>query len=135
MTSYAKLKPALKPTGKKVTKTELTRSVKSLASMLGSGREVGRLKLSILDGRQRHSYAIDLAQGKSSVSTDPEGRSNFEIACTKDVYVEMMTGALSPADAFLTGRLEVHGSLGFAKRVYARAARGGLGDLASLGDE
>ena len=135
MTSYAKLRPTLKPTGKKVTKTDLTRSVKSLARTLSAGRVVGRLNLSILDGRQRHSFAVDLERGKHSVSTRPKGRSDFEISCDKDVYVKMMTGALSPADAFLTGRLEVHGRLGFAKRVYALAARGGLGDLAELGDE
>lgn len=135
MTSYAKLKPALKPTGKKVTKTDLKRSVENLAGTLAAGREVGRLKLSILDGRQRHSYAIDLARGKSSVSANAEGRSDFEIACDKDVYVEVVTGKLSPADAFLKGRLEVHGSLGLAKRLYARATRGGRGDLAALGDD
>lgn len=134
MSRYAKLKPILKPAGKKVSTAELTRSVKSLAGVLEKGREVGRLKLSILHGRRRHSYAIDLMRGKSSVAANPEGSSDFEIACRKDVYVEMVSGTLSPADAFLTGRLEVHGSLGFAKRMYARAARGGLGDLAKFGE-
>jgi putative sterol carrier protein len=133
-TRYAKLKPILKPAGKKVSTTELTESVKGLAGTLEKGREVGRLALSILDGRQRHSYAIELVRGRSTVATNPEGRSDLQIACRKDTYVQIVSGELSPADAFLTGRLEVHGNLGFAKRVYARAARGGLGDLAKFGD-
>lgn len=133
MSSYAKLRPILKPAGKKVSTAALTRSVKSLAGVLEKGREVGRLRLRILDGRRSHSYAIDLMRGKSSVATGVEGSSDLEIACRKDAYVEMVSGELSPADAFLTGRLEVHGNLGFAKRMYARAARGSLGTLAKFG--
>ena len=134
MPTYAKLKPVLEPSDKKVSTTELNRSIKTLADTLGKGREVGRLKLNLLEGRKRRSFAVELSRGKSSVTKEPEGRSDFEITCSKDVYVEMASGELSPADAFLTGRLEVHGSLGFAKKMYARAARGKLGDLADIGD-
>jgi hypothetical protein len=104
----------------KVTATEVKESMEALTKHLGRGRDLGRLRLRLLGGRKRNTYAIELLGGEGRMSQSEADEFDFEVVCTEETWAEIANGDLSPIDAYLAGRMELTGDLDFAKRQLAK---------------
>jgi len=84
----------------------------------------------MVDDKTGAPWRLDMRSGKSAVSKEAAGKAHFAIKASRATLAEMAKGDLSPVDAYLAGRLEVHGDLDFGMRLFARlAARGGDKEL------
>ncbi|MGQ0569590.1 MAG: SCP2 sterol-binding domain-containing protein [Armatimonadota bacterium] len=132
MKRYARLNPLFKnpSTVKSVRDLNLDQSMDALVRRLGGARESGSAEVYIVGGLRETAYRLEFVGGKGTVSKVNAGAADFAVRASAETWMEMAKGDLSPIDAFLTGRLEVHGDLGFGKRLFAKAAsRGGERDL------
>ena len=131
MAGFAKLNPLIEDGSyKEFTDKHVDEVLSNLAKRLAPGRDEGRFNIDILDGDRRRSYSVQLKDRNCSVATQAVGKADFEIVLSKETFVEVATGNLSPVDAFLTGRMEVRGDLNFGKRLFARtAARHGVQEI------
>lgn len=129
MKTYAKLVPLVRnPSSIKTPKDlNLDEASKNLVKGLAQGREEGSFEMHVLDGDSVTPFRVELNAGKPVLTRRSGAHPNFMLRASRATVAEMAKGELSPADAYLAGRLEVHGDLEFGKRLYARlAAKGGL---------
>ncbi len=129
MKTYAKLIPLVQNPGSIKTSKDLDldEASKNLVKGLAHGREQGSFEMHVLDDDSVVPFRIELNMGKPVLSRQSGALSNFMLRASRATAAEMAKGELSPVDAYLAGRLEVHGDLEFGKRLYARlAAKGGL---------
>ena len=64
------------------------------------------------------------SRDSADMSKGPGENVVAKIIASQETLAEIANGDLSPADAYVTGRLEFRGDLSFAKKLYASAASG-----------
>ena len=127
MERFPTLKPLVKEhkSIKRFTNRHLKESVDTLAATLGKSRATGVLHLDFLEaGNKQQTYCLDVSAKACKVSRDTTGAADFKVVTSVETFGEMSKGTLSPIDAFLHGKLEVHGNPTVAKRLFASAASG-----------
>ncbi len=130
MRNYAKLKSLGElPVGKKATAQQIKKAAGALASALKKESSARRMRFVLLDKGKKTTFSIDHGGGKSKASRNARGKADFEVRGSNETLSEIGAGRLSPIDAYLTGRLEIHGDLEYGKRIYARLAARGRQDL------
>jgi putative sterol carrier protein len=132
MKRYAKLVPLVRNPAavKSLRDLNLDEAGKALAKSLDQGRDEGSFEVHMVDDKTGAPWRLDMRGGKSAVSKEAAGKAHFAIKASRATLAEMAKGDLSPVDAYLAGRLEVHGDLDFGMRLFARlAARGGDKEL------
>ena len=77
---------------------------------------------SIIDEKETAPFRLDLTGGKATVAKGSTGKADFAIKGSRETMAEIAKGDLSPVDAYLAGRLEVHGDLDFGRRLFAKLA-------------
>ena len=108
----------------------MTQSVDKLSRFLRGARVTGNFTLHIMSGKREASFSLELSNGRCLVSKKPVAKSDFEIRMSRDTWKDLATSGISPVDAFLTGKMEVHGNLQFGKRLYAlMATKSGIKDF------
>jgi putative sterol carrier protein len=109
---------------------DISDSMQAAAKLLGRGRDVGRLHVSVVGGRRNGQFTFDVLNGNCTVTESAAESPDLEVVVREDALVEIANGTLSPVDAYLSGRMEIAGDLEFGKRQYAKLlGRGSLGDL------
>jgi putative sterol carrier protein len=132
MKRYAKLVPLVKNPESVKTPKDLgvDEAIKALARSLEQARDLGTFEIHISDDKAVAPIRLELRGGKPVIGRESLGKADFVIRASGATLAEMAKGELSPADAYLGGRMEVHGDLDFGKRLFARlAARGGEKEL------
>ena len=121
---YAKLVPLVKnPAGVKTPKDlDLDEVAKSVAKGFEQSRDLGSFEYSILDGNETMPFRLEVKGGKPVIGKEATGRANFAVRASRATAAEIAKGDLSPVDAYLAGKLEVHGDLAFGRRLFARLA-------------
>ncbi len=124
MQKFAKVKPLfINPAKVKgVSNTHIKQSVDSLAQMLKKGKEKGRFQIRLLGKGRTAAYCLDMDSGECNVTTKSMPDSDLEIITNKEDWLEMAKGKLSPVDAFVSGRMELHGDLELGKKLLARVS-------------
>jgi putative sterol carrier protein len=124
MSKYAKVKPLFTSPAavKGVSNTLIKQSVDSLATRLKKGREKGRFQIQLVGKGRAASYCLDVDRGQCNVATKRMPDADLEIVTDKDAWMEMAKGKLSPVDAFITGRMELHGDFELGKKLLARVS-------------
>lgn len=103
-------------------------SVSALAERLKGSKTRGRFSLDLVDDGPA-SFKIDLDGSKAVVGKGHDEKAQLHIATTKATWLEVTSGRLSPAEAYLSGKMRVTGDMGFIKRVYSLASRQELVDF------
>ena len=119
MIEYARLRRLFpqKVDAADVTKADIAASMESAAPLLKSGKDVGRLQVSLLGERNaRRAFTFDVLGGECRVKEGTADELDLELVLAEDAWVAIANGDLSPVDAYLTGRMEVVGDIEFAKR-------------------
>jgi putative sterol carrier protein len=132
MSDYPRLKRLLaaKMTVEDMSPADVSTSMESAAQLLKRGNDVGALEVRLLGGRADRSFTFSLLPGECRVKETGADSPSLRVVLTDATWAEIASGDLSPVDAYLSGRLEVAGDLGFAKRQYAKLmSRGDVGDL------
>jgi putative sterol carrier protein len=104
-----------------VAASDIAESMESGAKLLKRGKDVGRLEVRLIGKGKSRSFTFDVLAGDCRVTQGASGERDLEIVVSDETWVDIANGDLSPVDAYLTGRMEVTGDLGFAKRQYAKA--------------
>lgn len=114
--------------GSRIYTKTIESSMDALAKRLSGSKTKGRFSLNLLDDAAA-SYTVDLSGGNAKVGKGHDESANLHIATTKETWVEISTGRLSPAMAYLSGKMRVSGDMGFIRRVYSLAAKQELQDF------
>lgn len=110
--------------------SEIAEVMQAAAKLLGRGKDVGRLHVSLVGKRRRSQYTFDILAGECRVAEGAAETPDLEIVVPEDALVEIANGTLSPVDAYLSGRMEISGDIEFGKRQYAKLMdRGSVPDL------
>ncbi len=104
----------------KATKKDISAAVEAAAELLKRGKDVGNVELRVVGSKGRRSFTLDVRDGECLVEEAGSEARDLRVAASEDTWVEIANGDLSPVDAYLTGRLELAGNLGFAKRQFAK---------------
>jgi putative sterol carrier protein len=77
-------------------------------------------------------WTVDLKTGTGKVAEGASGTADLEVTANEDTFVDMATGALSPQQAFMKGKLKLKGNMGLAMKLTTviEAARKANPDLA-----
>lgn len=132
MKQYAKLTPLVKnPAGLKTAKDlDADEAMRNLARQMEQVSMEGSFDVYMLDDGKESTYRLGLAGGKATPVRRATGRPTFAIRATRETLAAVAKGELSPVDAYLLGKMEVHGDLDFGKRLYAAlAAKGARTEL------
>jgi putative sterol carrier protein len=132
MSDYPRLKRLLaaKMTVEEASPADVRTSVESAAQLLKKGHDLGTLELRLLGGQADRSFTFSVLPGDCQVKETGTESPSVRVVLTDATWAEIASGDLSPVDAYLSGRLEVAGDLGFAKRQYAKLmSRGDISDL------
>jgi len=132
MSNYPRLKRLLaaKMSTKEASAADVSASMESAAKLLKKGNDAGTLELRVLGGRADRSFTFDVLPGDCHVKETGSESPSLRVVLTDTTWAEIASGDLSPVDAYLSGRLEVAGDLGFAKRQYAKLiSRGDVSEL------
>ena len=123
MKQFAKIVPLVKnPTNLKTPKdVDFTEAAKALAKSFEQGREQGSFEVHVVDDNET-PLRMEFKGGKPALSRETTGKADFSIKANRATLAEIAKGDLSPVDAYLAGRVEVHGDLDFGKRLFARLA-------------
>jgi SCP-2 sterol transfer family len=73
-------------------------------------------------GEQTSSAGLMLADGKTTITSEPIDSPDVEIITTPETWWEIATGKLAPHDAFLGGRMRVRGDTSMAQNILKAAA-------------
>lgn len=124
MKTYAKLNPLVREPA--VVKTpsdlDLDQAAETLARSLEGMRDSGTFEYHVIEEKQAAPYRFELKGGKAAVTRETTGRADFALKANRATVTALAKGELSPVDAYLSGRMEVHGSLDFGKRLFAKLA-------------
>jgi putative sterol carrier protein len=132
MSDYPRLKRLLaaKINVEDMSPADVSTSMESAAQLLKRGNDVGALEIRLLGGQSDRSFTFSLLPGECRVEETGTDSPSLRVVLTDATWAEIASGDLSPVDAYLSGRLEVAGDLGFAKRQYAKLmSRGDISDL------
>lgn len=116
---YATLRP--------LTKAGVTDLGKGFQRMLGSlkkSEDRGRIQFRIVDRKPEH-WVLDLYPGRSTVRRAEVRDPDFELVTRKETWDAIASGTLSPAEAFLHGKMRIRGDVQLGKRVFERLAAPG----------
>ena len=121
---YAKLVPLVQnPSAVKTPKDlDLDEVAKAVAKSFEQSRDLGSFEYYVLEDNATTPFRLELTGGKPVIGREATGKANFAVRASRATVAEIAKGDLSPVDAYLAGRMEVHGDLEFAKRLFARLA-------------
>jgi putative sterol carrier protein len=122
MKPFAKLEPLVKGTVKTPKDLNLDEATKALAKRIEQVRDTGSFEVHVIDEKETAPFRLDLTGGKATIAKGSTGKADFAIKGSRETMAEIAKGDLSPVDAYLAGRLEVHGDLDFGKRLFAKLA-------------
>lgn len=124
MKQYAKLVPLVKNPGAVKTPKDLNldEAAKALAKSFEHARDTGSFEFYVIEENETTPFRLDLKGKKPAIVKGATGKADFAIKGSRATMAEIAKGDLSPVDAYLAGRLEVHGDLDFGKRLFARLA-------------
>ncbi len=117
MRKYAKIKPLVKDPGS----LDVQQVAETLARSL-EGMSDGAFEYHVIEEKGGPPVRLDFRGGKPAVSREPAGKVDFALKADPATTAAIAAGTLSPVDAYLSGRMEVHGDLGFGKRLFAKLA-------------
>ena len=110
-----------KPGTTRIYARTLDKSISQLATRFEGRKVEGSLFVDLHDD-DAAKYTLSMKGGQAEV-TKEETRADLTVRTDKATWVEMATGRLSPVEAFLMGKMELHGDIGLGKRLYALAAK------------
>ena len=124
---FATVKPLLsitKSRGKvaKVSKDWMEESVQSLAERMEHCRDEATYQFQIMDGKKADNYCFRKRGGQVSVEKTYANEHDFGFQTTQAVWQQMVSGQLSPIDAFLEGKLLISGDEKEGFRLFFRLA-------------
>lgn len=119
MKKYATLRP-LAPEGVKDVRKGFQKMLSSLRRFDGEGR----IQFRIL-GRRPERWLLELYPGRRTVKKAEAKDPDFELLTRKETWNAIASGRLSPAEAYLQGKLRVRGNVEFGRRVFQRLAAPG----------
>jgi putative sterol carrier protein len=124
MKTYAKLKPLVREPGsiKDPKDLNLDEAGQAVAKGLEGMRDEGTLEYYVLEEGKAAPFRMELKGGKAAISKETTGKADFIVKADRATMAAFAKGELSPVDAYLSGRMEVHGNLDFAKRLFAKLA-------------
>jgi putative sterol carrier protein len=132
MSDYPRLKRLFtnKAAAKEASAADVASSMESAAKLLKRGNDVGTVELRVLGDGAERAFTFEVLPGDCRVREAGTESPSLRVVLTDATWAEIANGDLSPVDAYLTGRLEVAGDLGFAKRQYAKLiSRGDVDEL------
>lgn len=101
MSGFAKLKPLVK--GKRATKSDVAATITRFSKALQRVKGFGSFLITVIHGRHRETFLLELSDGKCSMQKSGVGSADFKIVCSKLALLEMAQGELSPVDAYPRG--------------------------------
>lgn len=112
--AFAPLRPLLKAGD-----TDLARSVDKLSAKLADFGSQLRLDVTVLEGSSSHAWELTCGGSPSAARRRARrvSKPDVRIVVRQDAWLEIAQGKLSPFDAFVSGRLQVGGDIGLAKRL------------------
>jgi putative sterol carrier protein len=87
----------------------------------GSGIK-GKVQFSILDGDNWKQMGIQLESSGAKVQKEPLKKPDLEILTRKETWEQIASGALSPVDAFVNGKMRVRGNYKLGPRIIKHLA-------------
>jgi putative sterol carrier protein len=122
---FAKLKRLAEPG-----ENQLGPAFDRLAKLLESSAEVAEIQFDLYDGRKTDSWSLALDRKTATARNDPVHRPDLRIITSRKTWQEIAGGALSPLEAFVSGKLRIRGDTALAGRLFKRVAGRGQTDLA-----
>ncbi len=122
MKKFATLRPLID-----VKTKSLHRGFAKMSQSLRKSKERGRIQFRIMGKKPEH-WVLDLYQGRCTLSRTKIEGADFEILTQRETWRAVASGKLSPAEAFLRGKMRVRGDVDLGKRVLEQLAAPG-GDL------
>ena len=97
-------------------------SVNGVAKRFKGTKTKGVFSLDICD-KKSGAYSIKLDGRTTKVSKTNNEKADLHICCTEANWAEIVSGRLSPADAYIQGKISVSGKMDFIKRLYSLATK------------
>ncbi len=122
MKKYATVRPLVPRNS-----TDVRKGFRKLVAELKGFEGEGRIQFRIL-GRKSEHWVLELYGGRSAFRRATVKNPDFELLTRKETWNAIASGRLSPADAFLQGKMRVRGNVELGQRLFERLA-GSVGDL------
>jgi putative sterol carrier protein len=103
-------------------KADVPGSFANLATMLEDAGFDVTIEYHIGDDAGYRTFSVYVANGQSRVAAETAADAHLRVFMSEQTWTEMARGAISPADAFLGGRLRVQGDTRVGTRVLKHLA-------------
>lgn len=103
-------------------KVDVGRGFERIGERLSKSKRSALVRVTLGEGEGARAWSLALQGGKCDVSKGAEGRPDLEILTSEEVWSEIASGAVTPLEAFGSGRVRVRGDIELA-RVLARRVR------------
>ena len=103
-------------------KADLAATFANLASMLEDAGFDVTIEYHIGDDEGYRTFSVLVASGQSRVAAEAAAEAHLRIFMSEQTWTEIASGAISPADAFIAGRVRVQGDTSAGTRILKHLA-------------
>jgi putative sterol carrier protein len=103
-------------------KADVSGSFANLAAMLEDAGFDVTIEYHIGDDAGYRTFSVHVANAQSRVAAETAADAHLRVFMSEQTWTEMARGALSPADAFLAGRVRVQGDTRVGTRILKHLA-------------
>jgi putative sterol carrier protein len=103
-------------------KADLAATFANLASMLEDAGFDVTIEYHIGDDEGYRTFSVLVASGQSRVTAEAAAGAHLRIFMSEQTWADIASGAISPADAFIGGRVRVQGDTSAGTRILKHLA-------------
>ena len=93
-----------------------------MARLLQGSDEKGSVQFRIIEGDQRLFWGLTIKDASAKISKKKITKPDLEIVTKAQNWMQIASGALSPLEAFLQGKMRIRGDFELGKRLLTRLA-------------
>ena len=96
--------------------------------LLGAAQRIALVHFEVREGSKSQSWTFKMDSDGCTISSGRDSNPDLEVFVTAETWWRLVSGELTPVEAFCTGEMRVIGDLSVARSVAARLHRGGKGE-------
>jgi putative sterol carrier protein len=102
--------------------------LESMRRLLGASQRTALVHFEVREGGKSQSWTFKMDSDGCTISSGRDSNPDLEVLVTAETWWRLVSGELTPVEAFGTGEMRVIGDLSVARRVAARLQRGDKGE-------
>jgi putative sterol carrier protein len=105
-------------------KTDPTRTLEEIGKRLSRSKRSALIRITLGGDAEGSSWSLSMKSGRCSVSRAATGKANLELITTPATWTAIVSGSMSPLEAFGRGQVRVRGDIELARLLARRIQEG-----------